>query len=227
MSAPRERHAPTPRIQVTGRARAGRSTVRNALSLLSAEETAPVDDPCGPVPTLDADLIVYVLPGTLHPVDRRLLATLPADRTLVVLNKADAIGTRWSDAAATAETHTESLGMPTFPLVATLATRTRTGTFTPAELSTLIGHRTRPDPPFTLTGDHFTAPGLAPDSTARRDLLADWTLYGISCALAALRHDPGLTARVLLQILHSASGIDPLHEEFHRRYEQATTRLRR
>ncbi|MCU1648572.1 MAG: hypothetical protein JWN03_8847 [Nocardia sp.] len=216
-----------PRIQVTGRSRAGKSTVRNALSLISAEETAPIDVPGQPDPVLDGDLIIYVLPGALDTADCRILATLPPDRTLVVLNKADAIGTRWSDAALAADRHTAALGFLTLPAVASLAVHTRAGTFTEPDLRTLHRHRTRSDPAFTLTPDLFTDPSIAEDTSARRTLLARWDLYGITCALTALRHNPALQPQPLLQVLHSASGIDPIHHELHRRYEQAAARLAR
>ncbi|MTE14753.1 P-loop NTPase family protein [Nocardia aurantiaca] len=209
----------SPRIQVTGRARAGKTTLRHALSLLTAEETRAVDRPGQPNPALDADLVLYVLPGLADPADHRLLATLAPDRTLVVLNKADSIGARWSDAATMAEKLTADLGLPTFPVVAALAGRTRSGTLTDTDLRTLHDHRDRPDPPLTLSHDLFTAPGLAPDPEARRALLDRWDLFGVSCALAALRRHPTLTPQLLLHILHCASGIDPLHRELHRRYE--------
>lgn len=218
-------HARPPRIQVTGRSRAGKSTLRNALSLIAAEETAPLDVPGRPDPVLDADLILYVLPGTANGADRRLLAHLPPARTLVVLNKADAIGTRWSDAATAADCLTESLGHQTLPVIASLAAKTRSGTFNPAELRTLRSHRTQADPACTLLPELFTAPALGPDFPARQSLLDHWTLYGVACAIAALRHAPELPAQPLLQILHSASGIDPLHEELHRRYQATATRL--
>ncbi|MEC3958259.1 hypothetical protein VMT65_34850 [Nocardia sp. CDC153] len=208
----------SPRIQVTGRARAGKTTLRHALSLLTAEETRPVDQRGQPCPVLDADLLLYVLPGTADRADRRLLATLPPNRTLVVLNKADAIGTRWSDAATMAENLRSDLGFATFPVVAVLAARTRSGLLTDTDLHTLHRHRDRADPPLTLSHDLFTASNLASDPEARQALLDRWDLYGVSCALTALRHDPALGARALLQILHCASGIDRLHHEIHRRY---------
>ncbi|MGW4245959.1 hypothetical protein [Nocardia sp. NPDC004722] len=211
------------RIQVTGRARAGKTTLRHALSLLTAEETRPVDHPGQPTPTLDADLLLYILPGTLAPADRRLLATLPPERTLVVLNKADSIGSRWSDAAARAEQLATELGLAVFPVVASVAAHTRNGTFTDADLLTLRRHHTRSDPPLTLSHELFTAPDIAPDPEARQAVLDHWELHGVSCALAALRHDPALGPRALLQILHSATGIDPLHRELHHRYEAFTT----
>ncbi|MGV9412160.1 hypothetical protein ACWDOP_19775 [Nocardia sp. NPDC003693] len=218
-------HGPSPRIQITGRARAGKSTLRDALSLLSAEETAPLDAPGRTDPVLDADLVLYVLPGAANSADRRLLAALPPGRVLVVLNKADAVGARWPDAAAVADRLTRTLGHPTFPVVSTLAARTRTGTFTPADLHTLHRHRHRETPAFTLLPELFTDPSVALDTPARHTLLDRWTLYGVACALTALNHAPTLAPRPLLQILHSASGIDPLHEELHTRYAAAATRL--
>ncbi|GAB2522890.1 hypothetical protein [Nocardia heshunensis] len=211
------------RIQVTGRARAGKTTLRHALSLLTAEETRPVDHPGQTDPVLDADLLLYILPGAADPADHRLLATLPPEGTLVVLNKADTIGTHWSDAAAHADRLATTLGHTVFPVVAAVAARTRNGTLTDADLRTLRRHHTRPDPPLTLSHELFTAPDLAPDPEARQALLDRWELHGVSCALAALRHDPTLGPRVLLQILHSATGIDALHRELHHRYEAIAT----
>ncbi|MFJ9368515.1 hypothetical protein ACIRRA_29390 [Nocardia sp. NPDC101769] len=209
----------SPRIQVTGRARAGKTALRHALSLLTAEETRPVDRPGQPDPAFDADLVLYVLPGLADHADRRLLATVHPDRTLVVLNKADAIGARWPDAAAAADDLTAEFGLLVFPVVASLAAHTRSGTLTDADLRTLHRHRDRPDPALTLSHDLFTAPDLAPDPESRQALLDRWDLFGVSCALAALRRHPTLPPQLLLQILHCASGIDPLHHELHRRYE--------
>ncbi|MGV9663367.1 hypothetical protein [Nocardia niigatensis] len=215
----------SPRIQVTGRARAGKTTLRHALSLLTAEETRPVDQPGQSAPVLDADLVLYVLPGLADRADRRLLATLPPDRALVVLNKADSVGARWPDAAATAENLTAEFGLTAFPVVASLALRTRSGTLADTDLGTLQRHRDHPDPPLTLSCDLFTAADLGPDHEARRALLDRWDLHGVSCALAALRRNPSLPPQLLLQILYCASGIDPLHHELHRRYEVATATL--
>ncbi|MBL1073021.1 hypothetical protein JK358_01300 [Nocardia sp. 2] len=138
----------------------------------------------------------------------------------MVLNKAETIGTRWSDAAAEADRSAEVLGLPVFPVVAALAARTRTTTITPADLDTLRRHRHRTDPACTLLADRFLSAELGADIADRRALLERWDLYGVACALTALRHDPALTARQLLQILHCASGIDPLHHEIHRRYRR-------
>ncbi|WP_454199862.1 hypothetical protein [Nocardia sp. Marseille-Q1738] len=209
-----------PRIQVTGRAHAGRTTVLHALALLSAVETDPVDEPGAPDPELDADIVVYVLSAAPTPADRRILAALPPQRTVVVLNKADAIGSRWGDAVAAAEQYGRELRVPVVPVVASLAVRTRAGTMTGADLALLRKLATEADPALVLSPDLFVAPG--PDVAEREQLLQRWDLYGVVCACTALRHDPELAPQALLQILHAASGIDALHRLLHRRYEQVS-----
>lgn len=209
-----------PRIQVTGRAHAGRTTVLHALALLSAVETDPVDEPGAPEPELDADIVVYVLSAAPTPADRRVLATLPPQGTVVVLNKADAIGSRWGDAVAAAEQYGRELRVPVVPVVASLAVRTRAGAMTGADLALLRKLATEADPALVLSPDLFVAPG--PDVAEREQLLQRWDLYGVVCACAALRHDPELAPQALLQILHAASGIDAVHRLLHRRYEQVS-----
>ncbi|WP_330233580.1 hypothetical protein OHA40_14575 [Nocardia sp. NBC_00508] len=209
-----------PRIQVTGRAHAGRTTVLHALALLSAVETDPVDEPGAPDPELDADIVVYVLSAAPTPADRRVLATLPPQRTVVVLNKADAIGSRWGDAVAAAEQYGRELRVPVVPAVASLAVRTRAGAMTDADLALLRKLATQADPSLVLSPDLFVAPG--PDLAEREQLLQRWDLYGVVCACTALCHAPELAPQALLQILHAASGIDALHRLLHRRYEQVS-----
>ncbi|QIS16639.1 hypothetical protein [Nocardia arthritidis] len=209
-----------PRIQVTGRAHSGRTTVLQALALMSAVETEPVDAPGNPDPVLDADIIVYVLAGTPTAADRRVLGELPADRAIVAVNKADAIGSRWADAVAAADQIGRELGVPALPVVASLAVRTRAGAITDADLRTLRRHAANTDPALTLSPDLFTARTAGPDVAERVELLNRWDLYGVACALTALRHDPAITPQALLQLMHAASGIDALHRLLHRRYEQ-------
>ncbi|MBF6464828.1 hypothetical protein IU427_06475 [Nocardia beijingensis] len=208
-----------PRIQVTGRAHAGRSTVLHALALMSAVETDPVDRPAAPDPELDADIVVYVLSAAPTPADRRVLATLPPQRAIGVLNKADAIGSRWGDAVAAAQQYGRELRIPVVPVVASLAVRTRSGALTGADLE-LLRKLAAADPALILAPDLFLAPG--PDAAEREQLLRRWDLYGVACACTALRHDPALAPQALLQILHAASGIDALHQLLHRRYEQVS-----
>ncbi|WP_029930270.1 hypothetical protein [Nocardia otitidiscaviarum] len=212
------------RIQVTGRSRAGKTTVQRALALLAAEETASVDVPGQPEPVLDGDLVLYILAGAPHPADRAVLATVPPERMLLVLNKADAIGSRWSDAVTAAERCAEEFGMAVHPVVATLAAHTRSGIVTDAERATLCRHRDHPDPTFALVPERFTDPAFGSDTADRKALLARWPLPGLACALSALRYRPELSSGRILQILHAASGIDPLHADLRRRCEAHAAR---
>ncbi|MFD8104048.1 hypothetical protein ACFV24_31370 [Nocardia fluminea] len=205
-------------IQITGRALSGRTTVMAALALLSAQETAPVDQPELPDPVLDGDLVIYVLAGAPQAADYRLLATLPPGRGVVVLNKADAVGARWGEAVAAAQRHAQELGLPIVPIVASVAAKTRAGAVSAEDLSDLRRLAVGPDVPSVLAADLFI--GVGSDQEARRRLIANWDLYGVDCALSALRADPDLPASAIIQILHAASGIDPLHKLVHRRYEQ-------
>ncbi|MEU2124099.1 hypothetical protein [Nocardia niwae] len=209
-----------PRIQVTGRAHAGRTTVLHALALMSAVETDPVDRPEAPDPELDADIVVYVLSAAPTPADRRVLAALPPQRTIAVLNKADAVGSRWGDAVAAAQQYGRELRIPVVPVVASLAVRTGAGALSGADVELLRKLATDADPALILAPDLFLAPG--PDAAEREQLLRRWDLYGVACACTALRHDPDLAPQALLQILHAASGIDALHRLLHRRYEQVS-----
>ncbi|WP_280391672.1 hypothetical protein [Nocardia wallacei] len=209
---------------MTGRARAGKTTLLQALALMSAVETEPVDEPGRPDPVLDGDLVVYVVSASLQAADRRILAELPRDRTIVVLNKADAIGSQWAEAVATADQIAYGLGVPVLPLVSALAVRTRAGTPSDDDLRTLRRHAANTDPNFTLSPELFTAPTAGPDVAERTEVLARWGLYGVSCALTALRYEPDLGPRELLQLLHAVSGIDPVHDLLHRRYEQIGAR---
>ncbi|WP_280501330.1 hypothetical protein [Nocardia farcinica] len=210
-----------PRIQVTGRAHTGRTTVLRALALMSAVETAPIDEPGVPDPELDADVVVYVLAGAPQPADRRVLAALPPQHTVVVLNKADAIGSSWADAVAAAEQYGRELRRPTLPVVASLAARTRAGAVTEEELTLLRALAAEADPTLTLSPELFVGDPAGPRARERETLLRRWDLHGIACALTALRHDPGLSGPALLQVMHAASGIDALHRLLHRRYELA------
>ncbi len=209
------------RIQVAGRAGAGKTTMLHALALMSAEETGPVDAPGHPDPVLDADLLVYVLASALQPGDREALSRLPRERTLTVLNKADAVGSRWADAVVAVDQCAYDMGVATLPVVAELAVRTRSGTPTDADLATLRRHAGNAEPSFTLTGELFTSADFGPDVAERAAVLEHWGLFGVATALGALRHEPDLGSQQMRQILHAVSGIDPVHDLLHRRYEQA------
>lgn len=208
------------RMQITGRAGAGKTTLLRALALMAAEETEPVDQPGMPDPVLDADLVVYVLSGSLQAADKRVLDTLDPNSTLVVLNKADAVDSRWSDAVTAADRAAHGLGVPVAALVAELALHTRAGTPGDDDLRTLRRHAASDNPDLTLSADLFVDPSAGPDVAERGAALDRWGLFGVNCALSALHHDQQLSAQQLLQVLNAASGIDPVHTRLHQRYEQ-------
>ncbi|MGW6335371.1 hypothetical protein [Nocardia rhamnosiphila] len=212
-----------PRAQVAGRARAGRTTVARALGLQQAVETAPVDEPGFPDPVLDADIVVYVLASTPSPGDRRLLGSLRPDRTILVVNKADAIGTGWADAVGAARQFGREFRFPAFPMVGSLAARTVSGAFQETDL-TLLRRLAQSGIAAALSAEAFVSPAVGPDTAERAELLERWDLYGLSCVLAALERDPDLAPQTVLQILHTVSGIDPVARLLGQRYQQAVSR---
>ncbi|MFI5714719.1 hypothetical protein [Nocardia sp. NPDC051750] len=212
-----------PRAQVAGRTRSGRTTVAKALGLHQGAETAPVDEPGFPDPVLDADIIIYVLASTPSPGDRRILAELPPERTLVVLNKADAIGTGWADAVAAADQYSRAFGLPVHPIVGTLAARTVAGAMREADLALLRRHA-RGGSLSAVSAEAFVSPSAGPDTGERAELLDRWDLYGLGCVLAALEREPELSPQTLLQILHTVSGIEPVAKLLGLRYQQAISR---
>ncbi len=213
-----------PRAQVAGRARSGRTTVAEALGLQHGAETAPVDEPGFPDPVLDADIIVYVLASTPSPGDRRILGSLPPERTLVVVvNKSDAIGTGWADAVAAAEQFSRAFGLPAFPIVGSLAARTVAGALREADLALLRRHAGNRSLS-AVSAEAFASPSAGPDTEERADLLERWDLYGVACVLAALEREPDLTPQTVLQILNTVSGIEPVARLLGLRYQQAISR---
>lgn len=223
IEAAMQRWRTLPRAQVAGRSRSGRSTVARALGLQPGVETAPVDEPGFPDPVLDADVVVYVLASTPSPGDRRVLAALPPERALVVLNKADAIGTRWADAVAAAARYGREFGLPTFPMVGSLAARTVSGLLRETDLALLRRHA-RTGAAAAVSAEAFLSPAAGPDTAERAELLERWDLYGLACALVALQREPDLAPQTVLQILHTASGVDPVARVLGQRYQQATAR---
>ncbi|WP_328389318.1 GTPase domain-containing protein [Nocardia sp. NBC_00416] len=223
IEAAAQRWRTLPRAQVAGRTRAGRTTVAKALGLQHGVETAPVDEPGFPDPVLDADIVVYVLASTPSPGDRRLLASLRPERTILVLNKADAIGTGWADAVEAARQYAREFGLPTFPMVGSLAARTVSGAFQESDLA-LLRRLAESGSAVTVSAEAFVSPAAGPDTADRTELLERWDLYGLACVLAALEREPDLAPRTVLQILHTISGIEPVARLLGQRYQQAISR---
>src|SRR5690606_25589905 len=176
-----------------------------------------------PDPVLDADIIIYVLASTPSPGDRRILGSLPPERTLVVVNKADAIGTGWADAVAAAEQFSRAFGLPAFPIVGSLAARTVAGALREADLALLRRHAGNRSLS-AVSAEAFVSPAAGPDTAERADLLERWDLYGAACVLAALEREPDLAPQTVLQILNTVSGIEPVARLLGLRYQQALSR---
>ncbi|SIR61566.1 hypothetical protein [Williamsia sterculiae] len=104
------------RVAVAGRPGTGRDTLVEALRM--RWEVSAVG-PGGDVGA--ADLVLYVLVGTVRAVDLRALAGMPTNRTVVVLGKADTLG-GWDAAREQAARCADLLGRPVIPLIPLLAT---------------------------------------------------------------------------------------------------------
>ncbi|MDV6283951.1 hypothetical protein [Rhodococcus jostii] len=120
------------RVQTAGRAGVGRSTVAAALTANGiagavVEEADAVDVPGAPDPTLDGDVVVYVLVESVRDADRDAVRTLDPAQALFVLNKSDTLGASraaadaWATATARAAECSDEGGLPTLPLIGTLA----------------------------------------------------------------------------------------------------------
>ncbi len=194
-------------IHIAGRAGVGKSAVASALGLDGAIETTAVDSPDAPDPTLDGDVVIYVVAETAMRADRDALATVPAENKVVLLNKADAIDSDWSAALARANEYTNSLGVHTVPLVARLAATVSTVSVTPTEAASLRTLAATNDPTITMSADLFLAANVLVDVRARATMLDRWGLYGLDCAIGALTADADLDAHSLTQLLYAASGL--------------------
>jgi len=185
--------APVP-VAVTGRAGAGRDTVRGALRGAGVV----LADPGEP-----ADVDVYVFVETLTPNDVDLLAG--ADRPCVaVLNKADLTCFRGEGPVAAAAARCRELqrrtGVPTRPLAALLAV---------AAARAAAGERSLIDALRTVGADPARlAPGM------RHRLLAELDLFGTAIAAAAVGR--GADAPAVAALLHQASGISAVLDEIDR-----------
>ncbi|MCQ4121116.1 hypothetical protein [Rhodococcus tibetensis] len=176
------------RVQITGRAGVGRTTVATVLkdgAIPGAviEEPGPLDVPDAPDPVLDGDVVVCVLVESVRAAERAAVAGL--ERALFVLNKADALGESrepadvWNAALTRAAECSSDGGLPALPLIGSLATARAVSE---ADLPVL---RERP-----------------------HDLGSVWDAHGVAAASAALAADPQLDAVALTAMLRVASGAD-------------------
>ena len=186
------------RVAVVGRFGTGRDTVARALrQSYDVSPIGPGDD------ADDADAWLHVLSGWPRPDDVATIADLDPRRSLVVLGKADSLGS-WPAARDRAAQCTASLGravVPVMPLLAVPDLRMDDIDFMAAMAA--AGEQV---PPMQA---EFLDAGGPHQRLQRLSLLRRLDAYGIASALALLRGGP-LTAEELAARLHQRSGLDAL-----------------
>jgi len=195
------------RVVVRGRRGVGCTSVARALGGAQEEGGADVGDVVGDV----ADVVVYVTAEVLKPEDTTAIAD--ARRVVVVLNKADLIGSlsggremrdgpleasrrRCAELAA-------SIGVPLVPMIAPLAVAARDG-LDGASWAALRTLATHPGGAGSYA-DFLTAPVPVPAGQRVR-LLDTLDLFGVAVATAALRR--GWTPTQVRTVLRRLSGVD-------------------
>jgi len=179
------------RVNVVGRAGAGRRTVARALRGAGIPVVSPGDA---------ADIDVYVFVETLNADDLAALAssTRPA---VAVLNKADLTGFGDGAPAERCAALRRETGVAVCPLSALLAV----AGFDPEVLDEAALEALR-----TLAGGATSALGQA----ARWRLAAELDVFGTALAVAAVRDGAGRAA--IAELLRAVSGIDALIGEIDR-----------
>ncbi len=146
---------------------------------------------------------------------------------IAVLNKVDTIppesvpgadGDVWRAASLLAAQQAATLkprATDVVPMIGLLAETAETGGFTSTDAETLKAladtDRITRDA-MLLSADLFTTLDVPLPEGTRRHLLERLDLYGVSCALAAIDADPGITTSALRRTLLDASGLARLRE---------------
>jgi hypothetical protein len=195
-------HGPL-RVAVTGRFGTGRDTLARALrQSFDVSPIGPGDN------TDDADAWLYMLAGWPRPDDVAAIDDLDPRRSLVVLGKADSLGS-WPAARDRASDCANVLGRPVvavMPLLAVPDLRQDD-----VDFLTALATAGRSVPPMQA---EFVDAGGAHERLQRLALLRRLDAYGVACALALIGQrslgDDQLTADELNTQLHQRSGIDTL-----------------
>lgn len=190
-------------VAVTGRRGTGRDTMARALrqrlqvgALGPGEDLDAVDD---------ADLWVHIIVSAPRPADHAILADLPADRTIIVLGKADTYPDPQAAAAAAADA-AHHLGRPVLAVSALLAC----ADVTESEWTFLcdLADTGRPMP--SMSGQFLIGDPGSHERAIRLGLLRRLDRFGIDTALELLAagapNRPDEAA--LTTTLHRLSGID-------------------
>lgn len=182
------------RIQVLGRPWAGVSTIS---AVLSDDGFAIVDGP--------ADCTLYVLPGSLRPVDRAAIEKL--SNPLVVLNKADAVSPDPEEVQRVCAAAAQTLHTTVLPLTAHVA-RTAVSVAQFAYLRNLAAAADAGAQVATIVFGDSPVQGWGPPAVA--------------VAVSALRLTPDLDPTGVQKVLEAFSGVDHLRAAIHERAAWAT-----
>lgn len=190
-------HGPL-RVAVTGRFGTGRDTLARALRrCFEVSPIGPGDD------ATDADAWLHVLAGWPRPDDLAAIELLDPGRSLVILGKADSLGS-WPAARGRAEECSELLRRPVIALMPLLAV---------ADL-----HEDDLDVLGALAGSGESVPPMQADfidaggphqRLSRISLLRSLDAYGIACALSMFADGP-VGADDLARQLDARSGLGAL-----------------
>ncbi|WP_317451337.1 hypothetical protein [Gordonia jinghuaiqii] len=192
-------------VQVVGRPGVGRDTMARALrERLSLTAIGPGEGKHG---AADADLWLLVLAGLPRRADHELLTSLPPDRVVVVLGKADTHG-EWETATAVASTCSTRLGVPVQPVSQLLAC----ADLDPAEFAALTAMAQAGEEMPSMAGRFLVGrPGSA-ERLMRQGLLRRIDAFGIETALALIAAGSAAAGdeRTLNRALRDASGVADL-----------------
>ncbi|GAC67209.1 hypothetical protein [Gordonia soli] len=195
-------------VQVVGRPGVGRDTMARAVrDRLAVTTIGPGEAAEG---AADADLWVLLLAGLPRPEDRAALSRLPADRTIVVLGKADTLGER-DVALDLAHRSADVLGVSVVAVSQLLSCAdVRDDEFDFLRAMVAAGEEMP-----SMSAEFLTPTGVIRDGSerlVRSGLLRRIDQSGIDLALAVLSGDPDAvrTATQLNRILHAAGHIGDL-----------------
>lgn len=192
-------------VQVVGRPGTGRDTLARALrERLSLSVIGPGEDAQD---AADADLWVLVLAGLPRRADHELFSSLPSDRVLAVLGKADTHGD-WDSAVAVASTCATRLGAPVYPVSQLLACADLDADEFAALTTLAAAGAGMP----SMAGRFLVGRPGSDERRLRQGLLRRIDAYGIDTALALIESGAPVaaTAKDLSRALQNASGVPEL-----------------
>ncbi|WP_415976311.1 hypothetical protein [Rhodococcus sp. 077-4] len=200
-------------VQVTGRTGVGKSAIHAVLESVRLDaDGLDVRVHEGGTKSSEGDVIVYVIAGAVSPMDSDFLASRPvgaADRTVVVLTKADTL----DDPAAAAAAATEQLGRTVLPVMGTTAAGLRgvgrAGTsLDMADVRAVAAADVRPAD--LMTVDRFRAADIAVSTRRREALIECIELRGLALLVDVLRRRTAASDGDVLRVLADATGADAM-----------------